>query len=182
MIFETLPLEGCLLICGEPIIDNRGYFERLWCSEEFLKRGISQAFSQSSISWNEVAGTRRGLHFQTNEYAECKLVKCIAGELFDVIVDIRVGSPTFGKWHAVTLSADKHNSIYIPEGVAHGFQTLMDATTVLYCTSKPYSAEHAAGITSEDPDLGIAWPCPATRISLADQKWPTLAAESRGDL
>lgn len=172
MRFEDLPLIGSRLIHGEPSSDQRGYFERIWCLDEFSLAGIGVSFCQSSVSWNEVAGTRRGLHFQTDDHSECKLVRCMAGSLYDVIVDVRPKSQTYGKWYAVELSAQDHRSLFIPEGFAHGFQTLVDDTTVLYYISKPYSASHARGIATDDPDLAIAWPCRPMRISDADRRWP----------
>jgi dTDP-4-dehydrorhamnose 3,5-epimerase len=178
--FEDIGLPGGKLVRGDPWFDQRGSFERIWCADEFGDHGIDPSFMQSSISWNEVAGTRRGLHFQRGAHAECKLVRCISGSLYDVLVDIRPTSPTYGKWYGVTLAANDHLSLFIPEGFAHGFQTLVNDTAVLYFISKPYSAAHAMGISTDDPALAIDWPGPATRISKADCAWPNLSAIAPG--
>ena len=175
MRFEDLPLHGAKLIHGDPAVDARGYFERIFCTDTLSREGIGSPFPEASLSSNELAGTRRGLHFQREPRAEAKIVRCLTGAMFDVIVDIRPASRTFGRWHALTLAADDHRCLFIPEGFAHGFQTLQDQTTVLYFISTPYSPAHSAGIVSDDPDLAIVWPAPSTRMSQKDREWPNLA-------
>jgi dTDP-4-dehydrorhamnose 3,5-epimerase len=175
MRFEDLPLSEAKLIHGEPNVDERGYFERIFCADTLLRAGIQATFPQASLSSNELAGTRRGLHFQRHPHAEAKLVRCVTGEIFDVILDIRPASRTFGRWHAVRLAVGDHRSLFIPEGFAHGFQTLKDQTTLLYFISKPHAADHAGGISGDDPSIGIAWPGPPTRIVQRDREWPLLA-------
>lgn len=175
MKFEDLPLSGAKLIHGAPNIDERGSFERIFCADALLRAGIHAKFPQVSLSSNQLAGTRRGLHFQRHPRAEAKLVRCVTGELFDVIVDIRTTSRTFGRWFSVRLTACDHRSLFIPEGFAHGFQTLKDQTTLLYFISEPYSAAHVGGICSDDPNISIEWPAPAIRISQKDRNWPLLA-------
>jgi dTDP-4-dehydrorhamnose 3,5-epimerase len=175
MKFEDLPLAGSKLVHGEPIADARGYFERIFCVNTFGVEHTAMEARQISVSWNEQMGTRRGLHFQIGDAAEGKLVRCISGQAFDVIVDIRPSSPTFGKSHAVILSDDNHLSVYVPPGFAHGFQTMKDGTALLYLISKDHSPQHARGISSEDPALAIAWPSTPTRMSDADRGLPSLA-------
>ena len=175
MRFETLPLAGAKLVHGEPIIDDRGYFERILCAETFGLHDMIATFPHINISSNRVAGTRRGLHFQREPYAEAKLIRCIAGKAFDVIVDLRKESATFGRCFATYLSAANHLSLYVPKGFAHGFQTLVDDTSLLYCISTPYSPSAASGISAVDPSLEIEWPAHPSMMSEADTRWPRLA-------
>jgi dTDP-4-dehydrorhamnose 3,5-epimerase len=160
---------------GDPVTDDRGYFERVLCADTFARHEIIGAFPQISISYNRVAGTRRGLHFQREPHEEAKLIRCIAGKAFDVVVDLRRGSPGFGKCFSTYLAADEHVSLYVPKGFAHGFQTLVDDTSLLYCISTPFNPAAAGGVLSDDPSLGIDWPAPPSIISVADTRWPLLA-------
>jgi dTDP-4-dehydrorhamnose 3,5-epimerase len=173
--FETLALAGAKLLHGQPIIDDRGYFERVLCAETFGRHDMVGTFPHINISSNRIAGTRRGLHFQREPYAEVKLVRCIAGKAFDVIVDLRRNSATFGKHFTICLSAAEHVSLYVPKGFAHGFQTLVDDTSLLYCISTPHNPAAAGGISSDDPALEIHWPGRPSKISEADTRWPLLA-------
>jgi len=176
VIFTALPLPGAYLIEPEPATDERGFFARLWCAQEFAARGLRADFVQSSISSNRRRGTLRGLHYQLPPHVETKLVRCIRGAVFDCIVDLRPQSPTYQQWHACELTAENGHAIYIPEGLAHGFQTLADDTVLHYEITAAYSAHHAQGIHWNDAKLSIRWPLAAPLImSEKDQHLPTLA-------
>ncbi len=176
MIFIELPLKGAFLIELECLGDARGLFARTFCSNEFAARGLNSAVSQCNVSYNRQRGTLRGLHFQAPPYEESKLVRCTAGAAFDVTVDIRPGSPTFKQWLSVELSAENRRMLYVPEGFAHGFQTLADDTELFYQMSTPYVPEASRGIRWDDPELAIPWPLHAERIiSPRDLSLPTLA-------
>jgi dTDP-4-dehydrorhamnose 3,5-epimerase len=173
MIFEPTPLDGAFVIVPEPITDNRGFFARLFCVATFAERGLDPHLDQISMSHNTHAGTVRGLHLQRPPAAEVKIVRVTAGAIFDVIVDLRAGSQTYGRWFGTELSAANRKLFYIPEGFAHGFQTIEPATEVTYHISRPYAADLATGLPYDDPDLGISWPLagPVT-ISERDAAWP----------
>ena len=177
MIFEPLPLAGAWLVRPEPVEDARGFFARLYCAATFAAAGLDPRLDQVSISVNSRAGTLRGLHLQRPPQAETKLVRVTAGAIWDVIVDLRAGSPTFGRWHAVELNAADRAQLYIPAGFAHGFQSLTDGAEVLYHIAVPYRAELQAGVRWDDPDLAIPWPDPAAAIlSDRDRALPALSA------
>jgi dTDP-4-dehydrorhamnose 3,5-epimerase len=173
MIFRETELPGAYVIEPEPIEDERGFFARIFDRDEFAARGLENAFVQWSISQNAGAGTLRGMHFQSPPHDEVKLVRVTAGALYDVIVDLRPGSPAFKRWIAVELTAENRLSLYIPKGVAHGFQTLEDATEVFYGISAFYEPSAAGGVRWDDPSFGIEWP-PSDRriISDKDRSWP----------
>lgn len=175
MIFRELELSGAYEIGIEKKTDDRGFFARTWCSREFAPLGLTTAFVQGSISVNEVAGTLRGLHFQQAPHGEAKLIRCTRGAIYDVVVDLRPGSPSFLRWVGLDLTATSYRALYIPAGIAHGFQTLHDNTEIFYEISDFYEPSAAAGIRHDDPSLGIPWPKPVSRISAADRSWPTLA-------
>lgn len=181
MIFSKLPLAGALLIEPERREDERGFFARTFCAEEFAARGLVPAVAQCNISFNRRQGTLRGLHYQRAPHAEVKLVRCTRGALHDVIVDIRPGSPTFARWFAVELSAENRTMLYIPEGFAHGFQTLAEDTELFYQMSTAYVPQAAAGIRWDDPEVAIEWPVAARMISASDQALPTLAQLLRAE-
>jgi dTDP-4-dehydrorhamnose 3,5-epimerase len=170
--FEATPLPGAYVIEAEPVSDNRGFFTRTWCAEEAGHLGLDTRVAQCSLSHNRLRGTIRGLHFQLPPHAETKLVRCVRGALYDVLVDLRGDSPTFGRWFAVDLTAANLKAVYIPAGFAHGFQTLEDQTEVLYQISVPYCPEAARGVRWDDPALGISWPLPPTALSPRDAAWP----------
>ncbi|HEX3127831.1 MAG TPA: dTDP-4-dehydrorhamnose 3,5-epimerase [Thermoanaerobaculia bacterium] len=172
MIFRETPLAGAFVLEAERIEDDRGFFARSYSREEFAAHGLDPDIAQCSISFNHRRGTLRGLHFQTAPFEEVKLVRCTRGSIWDVIVDIRPGSPTRGRNFAVVLSAEARNALYIPRGFAHGFITLEDAAEVFYQISALYSAEHARGYRWDDPTFAIAWPEPATVISERDRNLP----------
>lgn len=175
MIFAETPLAGAWLITAEPARDERGYFARTFDREAFRAHGLEVDVSTGAVSYNDVRGTLRGLHYQAAPALETKLVRCGAGALWDVIVDLRPASPTFGRWHAVELNAANHLMVYIPPGFAHGFQTLEHGTEVVYQLAGTYSPADARGHRFDDPALAIPWPLPIARIADADLKWPPLA-------
>jgi dTDP-4-dehydrorhamnose 3,5-epimerase len=153
--------------------DERGFFARAWGQDEFADHGLVPDLSQCSISRNSRAGTVRGMHFQTAPHEEAKLVRCTAGAIFDVIVDLRSDSPTYTGWLGVELEAERGNALYVPKGFAHGFQTLVDESDVLYMISDPYVPEAASGVRWDDPAFAIEWPHAETRtISERDRAWP----------
>jgi len=175
VIFTELRLAGAFTIDVEPHEDERGFFARVWDGEEIAARGLDARVSQSSIAYNHVAGTLRGLHFQLAPFAETKLVRCTRGAIWDVIVDLRRGSSTFLDWVAVELTAENRRTLYVPEQFAHGYQTLADSTEVWYQMSAPYAPEAARGLRWDDPKLAIEWPATERRvISERDLAWPDL--------
>lgn len=175
MIFEDLPLQGTFLIRPNRQVDERGYFARTYCRETFLARGLNDCSLQCSVSFNTQRATLRGLHFQLGEAAETKLVRCLRGAVFDVMVDLRRTSTTFGRWHAETLTVENGLALYIPQGFAHGFITLAEGTEIGYQMADPYFPNAAAGIAWNDPDLAIDWPIEPHVISDRDRALPSLA-------
>ncbi len=175
MIFEAVPLAGAFVVTPEPARDDRGEFARLFCAQTFADQGLDPRLDQISYSFNRRRGTLRGLHLQRPPHAEAKLVRVTAGAIFDVIVDVREGSPTFGQWYGVELNATGRRQLYIPVGFAHGFQTLTDTAEVLYLISTPFAPASQDGLRWNDPALAIAWPAPAAAIlSDRDQTLPLL--------
>jgi dTDP-4-dehydrorhamnose 3,5-epimerase len=176
MIFEETPLKGAWLVTPELLTDERGVFARLFCAQTFAERGLEPRLDQISFSFNRRAGTLRGLHLQRPPHAEAKLVRVTAGAIFDVIVDVRAGSPSYGRWFGVRLDAQDRRQLYIPTGFAHGFQTLNDSAEVLYLISRPYAPSAQDGLRWDDPRLAIAWPDPQGAIlSDRDRMLPGLA-------
>jgi len=172
VIFAETPVEGAWMVAPERAEDHRGFFARTWCAEEFAARGLVDYWAQCSVSFNNRRGTLRGLHYQRAPHAEAKLVRCTAGALYDVVVDLRPSSSTYLKHVAVELSASNRLMVYVPEGCAHGFQTLQDGSEVFYQISAPYSKEHAAGVRWDDPAFGISWPYPDPIMSDRDRDYP----------
>ncbi|HKC64049.1 MAG TPA: dTDP-4-dehydrorhamnose 3,5-epimerase [Pyrinomonadaceae bacterium] len=172
MKFSQTTLPGAYLIEIEPHEDERGYFARTWCREEFLKYKLNATIAQCSISYNKRRGTLRGVHYQIKPYEEAKVVACTAGAIYDLIVDLRPESETFKRWFAVELSADKKNMLYVPEGVAHGFQTLEDDSEAFYQISEVYQPEYSRGIRFDDPAFGFQWPIAERIISERDRAFP----------
>jgi dTDP-4-dehydrorhamnose 3,5-epimerase len=163
MIFRETPIAGAVLIELDLLADERGSFARTFAAEEFEAHGLEARVVQCNTSTNVRAGTLRGLHYQVAPHAEAKLVRCVRGSIFDVVVDLRPESPTYCAWHGVELSGSNGRELFIPTGLAHGFQTLEDDTEVLYQMSEAYSAEHARGVRWDDPAFGIEWPEAGTR-------------------
>jgi dTDP-4-dehydrorhamnose 3,5-epimerase len=177
VIFEPLALAGAYTIAPEPARDERGFFARIFCEEEFARHGLVTTFPQSSLSFNARRHTLRGMHFQFAPAEEVKLVRCTAGAIYDVIVDLREGSPTRLSWVAVELSAENRLTLYVPEGFAHGFQTLTDAAEVAYDISRPYAPGLASGLRYDDPALGIVWPdAPERIVADRDRAWPLIGS------
>jgi len=175
VILTALPLSGAFRVEPELRTDDRGFFTRVWCAQEFAAQGLRTDFVQSSISSNRQRGTLRGLHYQIAPHAETKLVRCIRGAVYDVIVDLRPESATFKQWYACELTADNRQAVYIPAGLAHGFQSLVDDTELLYEITTYYSPPHSVGIRWNDGQLGISWPLPSEMIiSERDSNLPSL--------
>ncbi len=179
MNIDPLALEGALRLTPERRGDARGYLVRLFCREEFRAAGLADCTTQISEVVNASALTLRGLHFQRAPHAETKLISVVRGAVFDVLVDIRPGSPTYGRWQGMTLSAGDGVLLYAPAGLAHGYLTLTDDSAMLYGMDVAYSPEHAAGLAWDDPALAIAWPHAPKVISDNDRAWPTLAELTR---
>lgn len=174
MRFTETALPGCFLIEIEPMADERGFFARRFCAREFAEHGLAGEFVQSSISSNPLAGTLRGLHFERAPHMEQKLVSCHAGAIFDVAVDVRPGSPTFGRWVGCELTGRNHRMLYIPKGFAHGFVTLSPDSVVGYQIAQFYQPGRSAGIRWDDPDIAIDWPLAPTLIGDRDRQLPAL--------
>lgn len=174
MIFSEHDICGLFLIDIEPIHDERGSFARTFCKQEFGARGLETNFVQCSLSYNKKKGTLRGMHYQAAPHEEVKIVSCIKGAIYDVVIDLRPGSETFMRWVAVELTEQNRKSLYIPKGCAHGFQTLEDDSVVSYQISEFYHPESARGIRWDDPAFGICWPFAPAIISAKDATWPLL--------
>jgi len=172
-IVET-DLEGCRLVKMHPIGDERGYFARTFCAREFASHGLNPDLAQASISYNRDKGTLRGLHFQKHPAMEDKLVRCVRGAIFDVMVDIRPGSPTYGQWYGTELSESNNLQLYGAAGFAHGFQTLSKDTIVAYHIAQFYEADKTAGVRWNDPQIAIKWPLAPVNQSPRDLALPLL--------
>lgn len=176
--FEVIdtPIPDLKVVQRKVIRDTRGYFSRFFCAEEFQQVGLCSHIAQINHSYSKITGTVRGMHYQLPPHAETKFVSCIHGEIFDVAVDLRRNSPTFLKWHAEILSAGNQRSLLIPEGFAHGFQTLTEDCELIYLVSSPYAASAEGGVNAQDPMLKIEWPLPITEMSEKDQNTAFLPA------
>lgn len=175
MIFRETPIAGLWLLEPERHEDERGFFARTFCRDEWAARGLDAGIAQCSVSFNRRRGTVRGMHYQVAPDAEAKLVRCTRGALFDAAVDLRDGSPTRGRWFGVALTAEAGNQLWVPAGLAHGFQTLDDATEVHYQISAPFAPASARGFRFDDPEVAIAWPEPVTVVSAKDLALPRFA-------
>jgi len=174
------PLSGLVCLERQMLGDARGFLTRLFCAEELASAGWTGAVAQANHTYTAQRGVVRGLHFQHPPHAETKLVTCIRGAVWDVAVDLRAGSPTFLQWHAVELSAQNHRSLLIPQGFAHGFQTLTEDCEMVYLHSAPYVADAEAGLSAQDPRLAIAWPLAVAELSPRDAQHPLLNALFKG--
>jgi dTDP-4-dehydrorhamnose 3,5-epimerase len=174
MKFIPCTLAGAVMIELEPHQDERGLFARTFCAREFKAQGLADVFVQCNTSWNAQTGTVRGLHYQLAPACEVKLVRCTAGAVWDVLVDLRPDSPTYLQQVGVELTAANRRALYVPAMVAHGFQTLEDHTEVFYQMSEFYAPGLSTGIRYNDPKLGIRWPLPVTALSEKDATWPLL--------
>jgi dTDP-4-dehydrorhamnose 3,5-epimerase len=172
MRFGETPVAGAWVIDVEPSSDARGLFARTFDAGLFAERGLSATLAQCSTSYNHRAGTLRGLHYQADPHAECKLVRCTAGAAFDVLLDLRPDSPSYRRWHGVELSSANRRSVYAPRGVAHGFQTLLDGSELLYLIDVPFAPDSARGVRWDDPAFAIEWPAAPTTVSERDATYP----------
>lgn len=169
MIFTETILRGAFIIDIEPVEDERGFFARTWCQREFESHGLCTQWVQCNISFNKHKGTLRGMHYQGAPFAEVKLVRCTAGAIYDVIIDLRPVSPTFKHWVSVELTAERRRMLYVPEEFGHGFQTLDENTEVFYQMSQFYAPEYARGVRWNDPAFKISWPLARPIMSEKDR-------------
>ncbi len=178
MIFTETAVQGAYLIELNKLSDERGFFSRAFCSGEFANHGLEPSFVQANVSRNKQKHTIRGMHMQTEPFGETKLVRCTRGSVYDVLIDLRPGSPTFCQWVGVELTEESHNMLYVPKGCAHGYQTLCDEAEVFYLVSTSYHAENETGLRWNDPFFRIDWPEKANvTVSDKDQTWPLYEAE-----
>lgn len=180
MKFVEAPLAGAYVIELEPFLDERGLFARTFCQKEFATIGFHKQIVQINHSVTSQKGAIRGMHYQLPPACETKIIRCVQGKVFDVMVNIRTGSPTFMKWHGVELSKENMRMVYIPEGFAHGFQALTDNAELSYLSSAFYSPEYERGLRFDDPALAIKWPLPASAISPKDQSYPLIDNNFKG--
>lgn len=172
MLFTETPVTGAFVIEPERIWDERGFFARTWCRREFEAQGLNPALVQCSVSFNRRKGTLRGMHYQLPPHEEAKLVRCTSGAIYDVAIDLRAGSPSFGAYAAAVLEAGDGRMLYLPEGCAHGFLTLEDGTEVAYQMSEFYAPAAARGVRWNDPAFGIDWPGEVLQIAARDRDYP----------
>jgi dTDP-4-dehydrorhamnose 3,5-epimerase len=172
MIFRETTLKGAFVIEMEKFKDERGFFARAWCQREVEANGLISRVTQTNISFNKKRGTLRGMHYQVAPDEQVKLVRCTAGAIYDVIIDMRLDSPTYRKWTGVELTAENYRMLYVPEHFAHGFQTLEDTSEVTYQVSQFYSPESERGVRYDDPVFQVEWPLPVEVISEKDIAWP----------
>ncbi len=175
MIFHETNLKGVWVIALEPRLDERGFFVRTYCDQEFAANRLNTRWPQSNHTLTREKGAIRGLHFQAEPHPEIKTVRCIRGAIFDVVVDVRPNSLTFGRWEAFELTAKNQTVLYIGAGFAHGFQTLEPDSEVLYQMSESYHSDLSRGVRYDDPAMGIRWPLPVTTLSERDSALPLLA-------
>ena len=176
MQFTETQLPGVFVIELDRHEDERGWFARTWCREEFARHGLPVELAQSSISHNAQRGTLRGMHFQMAPHAEAKLIRCVAGAVHDVALDLRPDSPTFKQSFAAELSAENGHALFLPEGIAHGFQTLVDNSALHYQMTASYVAEAATGVRWNDPAFDLEWPVAEPLLNERDQAWPDFSA------
>jgi dTDP-4-dehydrorhamnose 3,5-epimerase len=172
MIFTGTNIDGVWVIDAERLEDERGFFARTWDADEFTEQGLNPELTQCSISYNLARGTLRGMHYQAAPHEEAKLVRCTAGAIFDVALDLRPGSPTFKAWFGVELSAQNRRALYVPEGCAHGFLTLEDDSEVHYQISQAHMPDAARGVRWDDPAFAISWPGEVVVINERDRSYP----------
>jgi dTDP-4-dehydrorhamnose 3,5-epimerase len=180
MKFIEAPLAGAYVIELEPFRDDRGLFARTFCQREFAESGFHKPIVQINHSLTRQKGAIRGMHFQRPPACEIKIIRCVQGTVFDVMVDLRAGSPTFLKWHGVELSKENLRMVCIPEGFAHGFQTLTGEAELIYHHSAFYSPEDEQGVRFDDPSLAIRWPLPAVSVSSKDRDYPWIDQKFKG--
>lgn len=180
--FEVIdtPLAGLKMVRRQRLGDSRGFLSRLFCAEELAATGFDRPIAQINHTFTARQGTVRGMHFQRPPHAEIKLVSCVRGEVWDVAVDVREGSPTFLRWHAARLSADNGQALLIPAGFAHGFQALTDDVELLYCHSAAHAAQAEAGLNPMDERLAVEWPLPIAELSARDTRHPPITDTFQG--
>lgn len=178
MRFVETEIPGVLIVEPEEHRDERGFFARTWCRNEFDSRGLATDFVQENTTFNRLKGTLRGLHHQVAPHEEAKLVRCTRGAIYDVAVDLRPGSATRGAWVAAELTADNRRMLYVPEGCAHGYQTLADDTDVCYLVSAFYAPDAERGVRYDDPAISIHWPLPPSVMSPKDLQWQPIASHA----
>jgi dTDP-4-dehydrorhamnose 3,5-epimerase len=172
MRIEPAAVAGVMLVSVEPHVDDRGLFARTYDAATFAAAGLPVNWPQCNVSWNRSRGTLRGMHYQRAPFEESKLVRCTAGRIFDVAIDLRPGSPTYCRWVGVELSRERRNALLIPAGCAHGFLTLEDEAEVFYMMGEVFHPEAAAGVRWNDPAFGIEWPLAPTTMADRDASWP----------
>jgi dTDP-4-dehydrorhamnose 3,5-epimerase len=172
MNFIETKLKGAFLVEIEKLTDERGFFGRSWCRKEFDSHGLNSHLVQANVSFNRKKGTLRGMHYQVAPFQESKLIRCTRGAIFDVIIDLRLDSPTYKQWTGVELTADNYTMFFVPEDFAHGFQTLTDETEIAYQVTQFYTPGSESGIRFDDPAFDIKWPLEVTTISDKDRTWP----------
>ncbi len=178
--FTATPLAGLTVVDSKAVGDSRGFFARLFCVEEFRRVGLTKPIAQINQSLTREKGAVRGLHFQYPPHAEVKIVSCLRGEVFDVAVDLRRNSATFLQWHGVVLSGENRRSLYIPEGFAHGFQTLVGDCELLYFHTAPYVPQAEGALHVQDPQINICWPMPIAGISQRDRTHAFIGQDFEG--
>jgi dTDP-4-dehydrorhamnose 3,5-epimerase len=178
--YTETKLAGLYVIQRAPIEDSRGFFERFFCAEEFRQLGLAKPIVQINHTLTHKKGTVRGMHFQYTPYAETKIVSCLKGNIFDVAIDTRHGSPTFLQWHGEELSAENFKSFYIPEGFAHGFQALTEDCEIFYLVTASYANEHEGAIHPEDPCVAVHWPVAISQLSNKDSAHPFIGNDFAG--
>ena len=172
MEFTETILKGAFVVRLKKFEDERGFFARAWCQQEFLEHGLNPQMVQLNTGFSHRRGTVRGMHYQLAPHAEAKFIRCTRGAIYDVLLDLRAGSPTFRQWYGLELTPDNGSMLYLPEGVAHGYQTLQDDSEMYYFASAPFVPAAARGVRYDDPAFGISWPLPVSIMSAADQGWP----------
>lgn len=172
MNLVATPVQGAFVLEMERREDDRGFFARAWCRRDGRERGLNADFVQSNVGFSRRRHTLRGMHYQIAPHAEAKLVRCTRGAVLDAVIDLRPGSPTYRRWHAVELTADNRRSFYLPEGTAHGYLTLADDTEIVYETTAYFAPDAARGVRYNDPAFGVEWPAEPVVISDRDRSWP----------
>lgn len=181
MVFHSTDIDGAFEVELEPKGDDRGFFARMWCRDTFEQQGLVTDFVQANTAFSRQQGTLRGLHYQAAPHQEAKLVRCIQGAAFDVAVDVRPDSETFGAWAGVRLSQDNRRLFYVPEGCAHGYLTLTDDTELLYLVTAAYAPDAERGVRYDDPAFAIQWPADVQVLSEKDRSWPDVDLAKRKD-
>jgi dTDP-4-dehydrorhamnose 3,5-epimerase len=176
MLFEEGSIAGAFVIRPERRVDDRGFFARIHCEKELADHKLEGGICQINTGFSPRAGTLRGMHYQIGSHAEVKIMRCVRGAAFDVVIDLRPESPTFAKWFGAELTAESGLMLYAPAGTAHGYLTLSDDTELLYMTNRTYAPEAARGVRFDDPAFRIVWPAAASIVSVPDRSWPLFSA------